>query len=283
MRRTHPFLSPIGLVFCILMFMILGFEIWRNGGIIFDPGPLSAQAVAAQSQGVQNAVMAPGSYHSHQEFEKECWRCHQPLQTVQSVLCLNCHTKLAAEIASKTGVHSEFDPKQSCASCHPDHRGRAFDMVAAGLNEFNHTKTSFSLVHHTINYDATPMDCAACHDAKVLGYPFKPNTCVNCHGQHDLAFMTQHITDFELNCTGCHDGKDSLVSFDHQNSSLPLTGAHLKVNCAGCHKTTNFKETPIQCSHCHAEPDSHKGVFGQACSDCHTTTYWMPATLKRTS
>jgi hypothetical protein len=190
---------------------------------------------------------------------------------------MNCHTQVASEIASKTGLHASID--QACASCHPDHRGRTFDMSTAALSQFNHTKTKFSLVHHGINYDATPMDCSACHKKVDLGYPFELNLCVNCHAQHDLSFMTRHIKDFGLNCVDCHDGKDIMVDFDHQKSKFPLTGAHVQVSCAGCHKTTDFKGTPTQCSGCHADPDVHKGSFAQPCSDCHSTSTWLPATL----
>jgi hypothetical protein len=279
MQRQHPFLSPIGLGFCILLFLALGVELWRNGGLAFNPGPLSAQPMNAQVLEPQKTGILLEGFRSHAEFEKDCSRCHQPLQTIQANLCLNCHTQVAEEISMKTGLHAQIDQPLQCATCHPDHRGRTFDISAAALGHFNHTKTSFSLVHHTINYDAAPMNCSSCHDTKVLGYAFEKNSCGNCHAQHDPAFMTQHIKEFGDNCVYCHDGKDSLVNFNHQTSSFPLVGAHIQVNCAGCHKSPNFKDTPTQCSHCHAEPEVHKGTFNQPCSDCHSTINWKDATL----
>jgi len=277
MRREHPFLSPIGLGFCFLLLLVLGVELWRNGGLAFNPGPLSDQPVFALALNVKKTGVMLAGYYSHADFEKDCSRCHQPLQTIQGNLCLGCHTQVRDEIAIKTGLHANVDQPLQCAACHPDHRGRSFDILTAALNHFNHAKTSFSLVRHSINYEAAVMDCSSCHNTQNVEYPVEKDSCLICHAGHDPTFMTGHVKDFGDNCLYCHDGKDSLVSFNHQHSSFPLTGTHLQVSCAGCHKRPNFKDTPTQCSHCHAVPDDHLGVFSQPCDDCHTTTNWKPA------
>jgi hypothetical protein len=279
MRRQHPFLSPVGLGFCFLLFIALGAELWQNGGLAFNPGPLSDQPVFVLASNVQTTGIVLEGYHSHAEFEKDCSLCHQRMQTIQGNLCLDCHTQVSNEIAMKTGLHANVDQPLQCASCHPDHRGRSFDMSMAALNKFDHSKISFSLIHHIINYDATRMDCSSCHNTNNIGYPVEKNSCFNCHARHDPALMSGHLKDFGDNCPYCHDGKDSLVRFNHQNSSFPLSGAHVQVSCAGCHKRPNFKDTPTQCSHCHADPDVHKGTFNRPCDDCHSTTSWKLAIL----
>jgi predicted CXXCH cytochrome family protein len=253
MRQKYPFLSPIGVGLLLILAILLGVDVWRNGGLLFSPGALSAA-----TSGIQAEAVVLSGFKSHADFEKECSRCHQPLQTIQANLCAKCHTRVAAEIASGTGLHSKMDPITKCAGCHPDHAGRGFNIATFALDQFDHAKTSFSLSHHSIRYGGAPMECAACHPQVNLdqagtraGYRADPNTCQDCHKQHDAQFMTQHVVDFGTVCLNCHDGKDSMAEFDHIKTNFALDGPHVAVACSGCHKSPNFKDTPTECGHCH--------------------------------
>jgi hypothetical protein len=64
-------------------------------------------------------------------------------------------------------------------------------------------------------------------------------------------------------CDACH-GLETFTPanrFDHEkDSAFRLTGAHAKVRCEGCHKTSRdaqgrsfvvYKPTPVRCEDCH--------------------------------
>ncbi|MBI3739561.1 MAG: hypothetical protein HY258_10990 [Chloroflexi bacterium] len=81
-------------------------------------------------------------------------------------------------------------------------------------------------------------------------------------------------------CASCHTPAGwSPSTFDHSTSIFPLTGAHVTVNCKGCHADLKFKGTPTLCYSCHAANDRHGGRFGTNCSLCHSTSAWKPATF----
>jgi hypothetical protein len=45
--------------------------------------------------------------------------------------CLACHTEIDAMRKAKRGYHARVTDR-TCASCHPDHAGREFDLVSWG-------------------------------------------------------------------------------------------------------------------------------------------------------
>src|SRR5215471_18164194 len=71
----------------------------------------------------------------------------------------------------------------------------------------------------------------------------------------------------------------SSSSFDHFTTGFPLTGAHVRVDCASCHVNGRFRGTPVQCASC------HNGTLAQGknnqhppttnlCQQCHVTNDW---------
>jgi len=267
--------------------------IYRSGGETFSPGPLSAKG---------QPDMALKGYRSHAEFESQCGLCHAPFEISQAELCIDCHQSISQQISAQQGTHSHIPNVNQCASCHPDHRGRDFDVTLAAMPMFDHSNTDFSLAWHQVNYDTTPMECIACH---VIETRFKVNVdnCAYCHTSRDIEFMLNHIREFGEDCLACHDGQDRMVDFDHQRTAFPLEGKHLQVRCVECHKPVSealspmltqqasqamapvqdqdpFKGTPSECSQCHAEPDLHKGYFSPNCIECHNASVWSPAILE---
>lgn len=267
MRSTNPFFSPTSLLLSILLFFGLGFTLWRNGGLAFSPGPLSEKS--------RTGLLREG-YASHAGFEKECRLCHQPLQKTQAELCLACHTETATEISAATGLHSRMEEVSRCTACHPDHRGRDFDSRQAAWQNFDHALTSFSLTWHQVDYQAIPMDCAACH---LLEHDLAVSmeSCFACHADYDTGFMAQHRVDFGEACLDCHDGVDKMARFEHHSTHFPLEGQHTMVRCAGCHENGRFQGTSLECLSCHAEPGLHQGLLGVDCAACHTSSAWKPA------
>ena len=269
MRRQNSFLSPLGFALLIIFFTGLSLTIWRSGSLAFSPGELSAKS--------RPAISLEG-FGSHADFEKECQRCHKPLETTQAELCITCHNSIAEQIVLQNGLHNKFEMVTRCADCHSDHRGREFDPLLDALDDFDHTITEFSLIWHQVGYDTRLLECDACH---VIDQNFSVSLgrCEECHAAHDMEFMVQHEVDFGAKCLDCHDGEDRMVDFDHTATQFPMAGKHQSLRCADCHRDVHFQETPQDCVRCHAEPGIHLGVFELDCSACHTAEGWEPALL----
>jgi len=264
MRRVHPFLSPVGIGMTFLIFLGLGFSLWRDGGRMFSPGELTAQIQAS-------AIL--GGYTSHAAFESKCDYCHAPLETTQADLCLRCHTAVFEQLTSQTGSHAKLANINRCRECHPDHLGREFDITKAAFAYFDHTPTGFNLRWHQVDYDLTLLECGDCHQIES-GFQWVSTTCESCHAGNNPSFMDLHRQNFGPECLACHDGIDRMTNFDHQASRFPLVGAHDQTDCAGCHLDGQFSGTPVDCISCHHEPKIHAGLFSQDCAVCHTSVQW---------
>ncbi len=79
-------------------------------------------------------------------------------------------------------------------------------------------------------------------------------------------------------CAHCHSESSwksipKRVDFDHDRTGVPLTGAHERAPCVGCHQPHTRKgRVPRACVACHT--DAHRGEQGQRCDDCHTSASW---------
>ena len=62
--------------------------------------------------------------------------------------------------------------------------------------------------------------------------------------------------------------------FDHRRSRFPLVGAHVRLECKSCHKSTRYKEAPLACLGCHERDDKHKATLGHDCAACHNARDW---------
>lgn len=269
MRRPSPFFSPIGFVLTLLLFLGLGFSLWRDRGLAFSPGAVTSKSLP----GVQI-----GGYTSHAEFEKRCVLCHEPLRATLAEKCILCHTAIAEQITNNQGIHGRMPAVTRCQGCHPEHRGRDFDPTQAAYRLFDHDLTGFSLIWHGFDYDAKPLDCAACHQSADYGR-VEDTICASCHGGYDSEYIQAHTRDFGENCLGCHDGYDRMMGFDHATTGFILEGQHRFVVCTGCHTEGRLLGTPRSCVECHAEPQVHLGLFDLLCEDCHTAQGWKPAWL----
>jgi hypothetical protein len=130
--------------------------------------------------------------------------------------------------------------------------------------------------------------CAQCHKNNL--FAGLPTACVSCHlTNFNGTTNPNHVTAaFPQDCSLCHSTTDWLnaTTFSHNNTPFPLTGAHVNVACAQCHKNNVFAGLPTACVSCHltnfnstANPNHVAAGFSQNCGVCHTSSTWQGATF----
>jgi Cytochrome c7 and related cytochrome c len=271
---------------------------WRRG-----LGALALAALAAGAR-VAWAQVSPGPLagpHASLDGATQCFQCHvrggKPAD--MDGRCLACHTEVARMKQANRGYHARVD--KNCASCHPDHAGRTFSLIAwdeGSPEKFDHARTGW-----TLDGAHAKLACRDCHQPKFqrgsLGATKKKDkaaswlgldpACGSCH-------VDVHRGHLGLQCLTCHrvDAWRPAPGFDHAKTSFPLTGRHVNVACDKCHATpallaaagdtTNLAAAhapagahsvyaPVphdDCASCHRDP--HAGRFGAACARCHTNT-----------
>lgn len=193
-----------------------------------------------------------------------------------------------------------------CGDCHTGRKKKGsttFDKIPTDCN------ASGKCHEDSLHRGTLGEDCEACHssgvwdalkfdhnepfpdDAKgeVKSFPLKgehlKNECEDCHGKNRQFAQTPA----QCSAAGCHADDDAHKGrlgdkcekchvetgdniFNHNTmSAFRLDGKHLEVRCADCHPSITFKPRPQTCFGCHPEPAVHKGQYGTACEQCHTT------------
>lgn len=242
-----------------------------------------------------HAQVSPGPLaKAHRDLDQplRCFDCHVRGNPPGGMdrRCLACHQEIATLRARNRGYHARV-AKQACASCHPDHGGRDFALIAwedGAAERFDHRRAGYALrgAH-------ARAECRDCHQpkhqraavARALKVPAGASwlgletTCASCHED-------PHRGEIGADCRRCHDENawKPTPGFDHARTRYPLTGAHREVECASCHvapglrpahggavRTAEYRPVPhAECSSCHQDP--HRARFGSACSSCHGTT-----------
>jgi nitrate/TMAO reductase-like tetraheme cytochrome c subunit len=95
------------------------------------------------------------------------------------------------------------------------------------------------------------------------------------------------LPSFGVNCAPCHNTTVWRPStFNHSNTRYPLTGAHQATACNQCHVNNVYRDLPQDCNSCHAgdfngttNPNHAARNFSRNCTQCHTTTAWVPASF----
>ena len=160
----------------------------------------------------------------------------------------------------------------SCADCHKDPHQPSFGTTCAKCHGEtawktgtpDHSKSKFPL-----KGKHAALKCAQCHkNGKLDKIP--GGSCRVCHT------ADPHRGQFEADCASCHDDKTfKKATTDHKKSRYPLTGKHVSVACAKCHKTeggTNivrYRPLGTACADCHQ--DVHLRQFTKTCETCHST------------
>jgi len=261
--KQIPLLSPVNILIAIGALVILAGVFILFGNQIFSPGDLS---------GVSAFGNAVSPYGNHADFESQCALCHQPFRSSQAGLCTQCHQDVGAQMADHTGVHGAIQNPVECRACHPDHRGRNFEMVQYARQYFDHAKTQFPLDErhagvscqqcHTKAFTALSPECGTCHTEPAVHAGLFPKDCANCH---------QGTTFTEASWQG--------KPFDHEKTGFSLK-AHQKglngkpIACQSCHEALVGTTTGFACQECHTAQNSefmtaHVQSFGTTCTECH--------------
>ncbi len=284
---------------------------WHRDGFLRAVLLVGVSAWAAPAAG----QISPGPLaHAHRSLDGslDCFKCHVApgRKSTMDANCLACHTEIATMRSANRGYHAKV-ADQACASCHPDHAGRDFDLVSwgkAGLEAFDHNEAGWPL-----EGKHAKVECRTCHEPKYQRLPLSGKLRVENHTESWLALETDcvschkdvHRSQVGSKCETCHglDGWSPAAKFDHDQSRFALTGKHVDVECAKCHPpagvqvvaaegqrtrtrtaasgmaaahapklTEDARYRPVPHAECSScHRDVHQGRFGTACSDCHST------------
>jgi hypothetical protein len=208
----------------------------------------------------------------------------------ENISCESCHLPSSRTINTLDKKTNAL--KKTCNGCHKKddvHLGnngtdcqQCHDNNDWGKVRFDHDEeTSFSLqgAHEKLV-------CQACHLPSLLeknitnksitkqgdDKQLKPaRTCHDCHQITDA-----HNGELGKDCQQCHQQKKwhEQVTFNHDFTLFPLTGAHQLQVCQACHFSSDFTVKVFSCVDCHQEDDPHKKSLGSKCQQCHNSASW---------
>lgn len=98
-------------------------------------------------------------------------------------------------------------------------------------------------------------------------------------GTFQLCFyQSPHGKNFQIDCAACHSPESWELlqlskTFDHNQTSFKLAGAHQAVDCKACHKSLVFSDAESECVACHL--DMHNNTLGTDCNRCHQPQNWI--------
>ncbi len=156
--------------------------------------------------------------------------------------------------------------KIDCSYCH---ESTEWKVIPSKIKFDHDSQTSFKLTGQH-----TAVNCITCHKSFI--FSDIKSECLNCH-------KDVHQNSVGSTCSRCHTTSSWVVQNIiqiHKFSRLPLVGAHLNVDCAGCHKDYSklyFPTLSISCFSCHSNdfnntssPNHINAGFSTECQDCHT-------------
>ncbi|HEY6555246.1 MAG TPA: cytochrome c3 family protein [Vicinamibacteria bacterium] len=205
----------------------------------------------------------------------DCQACHrnqQPFEYANTpAQCGSCH--LSTYDRTTNPNHAQAGFSRRCEDCHsvtaPDWHGSPFSHPASFPLQGGHAGIT----------------CARCHSSGV--FTGLSRECYSCH-QKDYVRTTNpnhQSGGFPTQCQSCHNiNAWKPANFDHGITRFPLTGAHLRTDCAKCHVGGQYAGTATSCVACHradynrtTNPNHQTGGFPTSCETCHNTGAWRPA------
>jgi len=201
-----------------------------------------------------------------------CTDCHTDPNNFGVFECITCHEHNQQDMNNEhRNVSGYVYQSNECLACHP---------AGDGDGAFNHTTSGFPLTGWHLT-----TDCASCH---ISGYTQLATDCETCHAQQYAEAPSHQAQGYPLACEGCHDtALWTVISYDHNQTTFALTGAHTGATCQNCH-TSGLAGTSSTCVDCHIgdfqnsiNPNHTTLNLDQNCESCHTTlSGWAPATFQ---
>ena len=241
--------------------------------------------------------------HAAAGYSHECTQCHTTSgwssgnfsHNETSFPLTGAHTTLGCQACHSSGQYNGLP--SDCYSCHsndfnstsdPGHAAAGFSHYCtqchtttrwSGAN-FNHNVTDFPLTGAH-----TALGCQACHSSGQ--YAGMPSNCYSCHSDnYNSTSDPNHVAaGYSQDCMQCHTTSGwGGASFNHSETSFPLTGAHTALGCQACHSSGQYNGLPSDCYSCHSndynstsDPNHAAAGFPQNCTQCHTTSGWSGA------
>jgi hypothetical protein len=256
-------------------------------------------------------------------FPQSCQSCHNTSGwkkiSLQAVNERFDHSKTKFPLEGKHATvgcaqcHANGDFKKplvfaKCMDCHKDpHKGQFAKRADGGECASCHNVKGWKPSTFTVKEHASTayplkggharLECAQCHIPKGKDTLFKVkfDRCTDCHGdRHGGQFAAAPYFNA---CDRCHTVEaykpSTFTLAKHKETHFVLTGGHVAVPCADCHKdSAEFQPKPtavyhwknLTCTNCHADP--HKGQFKErmqlvrtggsqaGCEACHSTKSW---------
>ena len=242
-------------------------EFWKNN--------TPSKPIISTTTGLVLPNSSKGFDHNSTEFNLQgqhtivdCKDCHQSLVFSEAQTeCISCHTDMHNQTVG-----------MDCARCHTSENWLVSDITEL------HYDNGFPLMGaHAI------ASCNECHISET-DLTFEPigNECINCHLDEYSATTNPNHTSagFSTNCIECH----SINGFDWSTENInheffPLNKGHDVEDCARCHTSGDYSNTPTDCLSCHLadytasiNPNHQNQSFPTDCRECHTTDPgWTPA------
>ncbi len=222
-----------------------------------------------------------------------CQACHPPgagLRVERFSACTDCHADPHLR---------QFESAEDCSDCHT-----IDGFLPTTYSIAAHQESGYVLAGAHL---ATP--CDACHaeapsnsllpsgefgspgwalpaplPALTHQFRFESTACKDCHLDPHQGEVNSWIE--ATGCEGCHQLESwRLVTFDHDQTALPLRGGHSVLACAECHAATGDKSTTgvtlnqaqAACLTCHDDPHDRQFATATAnnrCASCHAFDDW---------
>jgi hypothetical protein len=240
-------------------------------------------AVSCETCHTTESGWTPATMDNHNDYfvlngahiTTDCFACHEGNYTATPNLCFGCHADNYNETTNPPHIASQFNTE--CETCHSE--------TAWTPATFDHDAEFFPI--YSGSHAGEWTNCIECHTTPNNYTLF---SCIDCHdhNQTDMADEHNGISGYSWNsnaCLECHPNGDG-EGFNHATSNFPLTGAHLTVDCIGCHES-GYSGTTTVCAGCHTDnynqatnPNHIQNGISTNCESCHTTEAgWAPATF----
>lgn len=205
----------------------------------------------------------------------QCMTCHKNnVFKGLSATCYSCHASDYS--ATTTPPHQSAGFGTDCVQCHS-----ASSTTWGG--KFDHATTGFPL-----NGSHAAVPCLTCHKNNV--FKGLPSDCYTCHSTDYTKTVNppHQASGFGTDCVTCHGtgAVNWAGSFNHSQTSFPLTGRHVGVSCTQCHVNSVYKGLATTCVSCHQQdyngstnPAHATSGFPTTCETCHSTSGWAPSTF----